>query len=176
MPWASCAKREALMLRSVSVKTTVGFLAISGMICSAFAQQAPREGGAAASGGEARPRATVAPLFLKVEWVRPPSQNDTKVRYTPIQENVSDPNVEMKYYGKAAKQILTTGAPGSDVTPYGVWTGTAEGPFAITFKRKDNYVNLTGLANIRWFTKTSGFHVVRPVVKLANGTLKIGRA
>jgi hypothetical protein len=161
------------MLRCVSVKTTVGFIVILGMICSAFAQQAPREQGAAA-GGEARQRATVAPLFLKVEWIRPPSQNDTKIRYTPVQENVNDPNVEIKYYGKAARQILTTGAPGSDVTPYGVWTGTAEGPFAITFKQKDNYVDLTGLANIRWFTKTSGFHVVRPVVKLANGTLMVG--
>jgi hypothetical protein len=35
-------------------------------------------------------------------------------------------------------------------------------------------VDLTGLANIRWFTKTSGFHVVRPVVKLANGTMMVG--
>jgi len=88
---------------------------------------------------------------------------------------VSDPNVEMKYYGKAAKQILTTGAPGSDITPYGVWSGTAEGPFAITFKLKNNdYADLTGLANIRWFVKTSGFHVVRPVLKLANGTLLVG--
>jgi hypothetical protein len=147
-------------------------LAILGMTCSAFAQQAPRD--EAAGGGEARPRATVAPLFLKVEWVRPPSQIDTKVRYTPVQENVSDPNVEIKYYGPAAKQILTTGAPGSDITPYGVWTGTAEGPFAITFRLKSSYVDLTGLANIRWSTKTSGFHVVRPVVKLANGTLLVG--
>ncbi len=163
------------MLRCVSVKTTAGFLAILGMMCSAFAQQAPRGEGAPAGGGEARPRVTVAPLFLKVEWVRPPSQNDTKVRYAPVQENVNDPNVEIKYYGAAAKQILTTGVPGSDITPYGVWTGTAEGPFAITFKLKNNnHVDLTGLANIRWFTKTSGFHVVRPVVKLANGTLLVG--
>jgi hypothetical protein len=58
-----------------------------------------------------------------------------------------------------------------------VWTGTAEsGPFALTFRNKNNYVDLTGLASIRWFTKTSGFHVVRPVVKLANGTMLVGDA
>jgi len=92
-----------------------------------------------------------------------------------VQENIKDPNVEIKYYGPAAKQILTTGAPGSEVTPYGVWTGTAEGPFAVTFKLKNgNYLDMTGLASIRWFTKTSGFHVVRPVVRLANGTLMVG--
>jgi len=146
----------------ISAKTTVGLLGLFGMVCSAFAQ-------------EARPPATTAPLAFKVEWVRPRNQEDTKSRYVPVQENVSDPNVEMKFYGTAAKQILTTGLPGSDVTPYGVWTGTAEaGPFAVTFKHKNNYVDLTGLANIRWFTKTSGFHVVRPVVKLANGTLLVG--
>ena len=160
-------KREGFMSCSVSVKTFVGFLAILGMVCSAFAQQAP-------AGGGARTAPTAAPLAFKVEWVRPASQEDTKVRYTPVQENVKDPNVEIKYYGAAAKQILTTGVPGSDVTPYGVWTGTAEGPFAITFRLKNNNLDLTGLANIRWFTKTSGFHVVRPVVKLANGTMLVG--
>jgi len=83
--------------RYCSLKMTIGFLALLAIACNAFAQQAPR-------GAEERPRATVAPLFLKVEWVPPPSQSDTKVRYSPVQENVSDPNVEMKYYGKAAKQ------------------------------------------------------------------------
>lgn len=160
------------MLNRFSVKTAAGVIVMLG-VCGASAQQAPREEGRA--GGEAAPRATAAPLFLKVEWVRPAGQENTKVRYVPVQENVADPNVEIKYYGAGAKQILTTGVPGSDVQPYGVWTGTAEsGPFAITFRQKNNYVDLTGLAFIRWSTKTSGFHVVRPVVKLANGTLMVG--
>lgn len=113
-------------------------------------------------------------LVFKVDWVRPTNQENTKVRYTPVQENIADPEVEIKYYGAGAKQILTTGAPGSDVTPYGVWSGTAETPFAITFRHKANYVDLTGLATVKWSTKTSGFHVVRPVVKLANGMLLVG--
>jgi hypothetical protein len=145
----------------------VGLIAILAISCHAFAQEA-------AAGGEAPPRVTAAPLFFKVDWVRPANQSDTKVRYMPVQENIGDPNVELKYYGAGAKQILTTGAPGSDLTPYGVWSGTAQSPFAITFRHKSNYVDLTGLASIRWFTKTSGFHVVRPVVKLANGTLLVG--
>ena len=150
------------MQRCKLARTTIGILVLVLMVCSAFAQ-------------EARQPATTAPLAFKVEWVRPKNQEDTKVRYMPVQQNVADPNVEMKFYGAAAKQILTTGAPGSDVTPYGVWTGTAEsGPFAVTFKLKNSYLDLTGLATIRWFTKTSGFHVVRPVVKLANGALMVG--
>ena len=130
------------------------------MVC-AFAQQAA-------------PPATAASLAFKVDWVRPANQEDTKVRYMPVQQNIADPNVIMTFYGKAAKQILTTGAPGSKETPYGVWSGTADGPFAVTFKMKDSFVNMTGLAYIRWFAKTSGFHVIRPVVKLANGSLLVG--
>jgi hypothetical protein len=44
-----------------------------------------------------------------------------------VQQNIADPNVIMTFYGKAAKQILTTGVPGSKEAPYGVWSGTAEG-------------------------------------------------
>jgi hypothetical protein len=149
------------MLRCIPVRAIVVLLILFGMTGGAFAQEARR--------------APTAPLAFKVDWVRPHSQDDTSVRYTPVQENIADPNVVMTSYGKAAKQILTTGVPGSDVTPYGVWTGTAEaGPFAVTFKLKDHYVDMTGLANIRWYTKTSGFHVVRPVVRLANGLLMVG--
>jgi hypothetical protein len=35
-------------------------------------------------------------------------------------------------------------------------------------------VDLTGRARIRWVTRVSGFHVVRPVVKLADGTWLVG--
>ena len=49
--------------------------------------------------------------------MRPANQEDTKVRYMPVQQNIADPNVVMTFYGQAAKQILTTGAPGSDVAP-----------------------------------------------------------
>jgi len=134
---------------------------IAASMLNAFAQQAA-------------PPVTAAPLAFKVEWVRPANQEDTKVRYMPVQQNVADPNVVMTFYGKATKQILTTGAPGSKETPYGVWTGTAEGPVAVTFKLKDRFLDMTGLANIRWSTKTSGFHVIRPVIKLANGNLLVG--
>ncbi len=153
------------MFRSIPARAILVLLMLSAMVCGAFAQ-------------EARRPPTSAPLAFKVDWVRPKNQEDTKVRYMPVQENIADPNVVMTFYG-AAKQILTTGIPaglpGSDITPYGVWTGTAEaGPFAVTFKLKDKYVDLTGLSNIKWYTKTSGFHVVRPVVKLANGTMMVG--
>jgi hypothetical protein len=166
------------------MKSTASFLAILAMACGsfAFAQQAPQppaQGQAGAGqgarprvggAGQARPGEVVAPLFFKVEWVRPPIQT---AQVPMIQENVVDPNVEVKWYGAAAKELLTTGTPGSDVAPFGVWSGECDGPFAITFRLKNSSVDMTGLANIRWFVKTSGFHEVRPVIVLPDGTMLV---
>jgi hypothetical protein len=47
-------------------------------------------------------------------------------------------------------------------------------PIAVAFREKNNFVDLTGLGKVRWVTRTSGFHVVRPMVKLADGTWLVG--
>jgi hypothetical protein len=182
------------MQRRVSIWSIGGLLAVLGMVCSAFvfgrtpAQQAPaaqeqRQGrgtggaqgatGAARGGGagQAAPGATVAPLFLKVTWIRPPDQTG---QTQALQENIAETNLEYKQYGAAAKQLLTTGTPNSDVAPFGVWSGECAGPFAITFRQKNNFVDLTGNANVKWTVKTSGFHVIRPVIKLPDGTMLVG--
>ena len=165
------------MSRCVSVKSIPGFLATLALVCGALIfgqlparaqEQAARPAGGGA--GQARPGEVAAPLYMKVEWVRPPSQTG---QVPVIQENIVNPNVQMKWYGTAAKHLLTTGTPWSDIAPFGVWSGECDGPFAITFHLKDTYVDMTGLANIRWFVKTSGFHEVRPVVKLPDGTMLV---
>lgn len=166
------------MQRCVSFRPILGFLFALGMLggASSFAQQNERvrqqqpEGQARQGGGEAA-RASSAPPVLKVEWVRPPSQNG---QVPVVQENIADPKIELKEYGAAAKEFLTSGTPGSESTPFTVWSGACTGPFAITFRQKDNYFDLTGLGRMRWTIKTSGFHEVRPVVKLADGTLLVG--
>lgn len=171
------------MPRCIFTRSTMGFLALLGLVCSAFvfAQQAPQgqaqgqgRGGAQAGrggGGGGAQRASAAPLFLKVEWVRPASQTE---QTAVVQENLADANIELKQYAPAAKQLLTSGNPGSPTAPFSVWSGECEGPFAITFRHKTNFVNLSGLSRVRWTVKTSGFHVVRPVVKLADGTMLVG--
>lgn len=63
---------------------------------------------------------------------------------------------------------------GQPSDPPNLWTGVCPQPVAATLRDRNNYVNLTGLARIRWVTRTSGFHVVRPVVKLADGTWLVG--
>jgi len=89
-----------------------------------------------------------------------------------VQANVVDPNLELKQYG-AGKEVLTNAGNPAQFIPFSAWTGVA-GPFALTFRHKANLLDLTGGAKIRWATKTSGFHVVRPVVKLADGSMFVG--
>ena len=144
---------------------------------SVFAQQPPQAGG--------YPRASAAPPILKVEWVPapnqktvPPGQADTPAGDAArmiTQGNIADPNVQLQKYGPGASKVLTSGTAGSTEQPYSVWAGTHEGPFAITFREKNYYLDMSSsVARIRWVVKTSGFHVVRPVVKLADGTLLVG--
>lgn len=140
-----------------------------GIFCGTllFVQGARAQGAAPAEG----PRASAAPPILTVEWVRPPSQ---KGPVPVVQENIADPNIELKQYGPGAKELITSGTPGSESTPFTVWSGACTGPFATTFRLKNNSMDLTGLGRIRWMVKTSGFHEVRPVVKLADGTMLVG--
>lgn len=164
------------MPRHRSTMPAIGLVLALGMVSILSAQQAApaqgrQGGGRGGGGGTGAARASTAPLFLDVSWVRPPSQTgQTKV----VQENIGDPNLELKQYGLHESCLLTSGNPGSETTPFSVWSGECESPFATLFRHRTNAVDLTGTAKIRWAVKTSGFHVVRPVVKLPDGTMYVG--
>jgi hypothetical protein len=65
-------------------------------------------------------------------------------------------------------------AAGARTDPPNLWTGVCQTPVAATLRDRNNYVDLRGLARIRWVTRTSGFHVARPVIRLADGTWLVG--
>jgi hypothetical protein len=137
------------------------------------AQQPPS---AAAQPADARGRGPGAPapppLFFKETWrIVGPAH-----AIAPNEFVVTNPNLELKLYGPSAtasdpdKRIWISGPPG----PPNIWTGMCTTPFAATLRDKNNYVDLTGLAKVRWTTRASGFHAVRPLIKLADGTFLIG--
>src|ERR1700733_8497505 len=103
-----------LMPRRARIRFTAVMVVLSAMLCCTwlcaqlYAQQRPA---GQAPAGKARPGVSAAPLFLKVEWMNAPGQTGQAPM---VQQNVTDPNVEVKWYGAAAKQLLTTGVPGSD--------------------------------------------------------------
>lgn len=122
---------------------------------SAFAQ-APRPAAAKPAGPP--------PLFFKETWKDGPGN-------VPLtQDGVTNPDLQLTIYGTTKEDFGITAEGG---VPH-IWTGLCATTCALTLSSKTNYVDLTGKAKIRWYTKVSGFHVVRPVLKLADGTLLVG--
>ena len=128
-----------------------------------FAQARGQGGGRGAAN-------TPPPLFFKEAWtITGPAH-----AIAPGESVLTSSNLELKLYGPSAT------APDPDkriwisTPPTNIWTGMTTTPFAATLRDKENYVDLTGMAKVRWITRASGFHVVRPVVKLADGNYYVG--
>jgi len=142
------------------------------VVGAAFAQQPAVPGGpTAATGRGGRAPLSIPPLFFKEEWQRPHNPNG---QVPVLPENLTNASLELKVYGTDAKDLTISGTTGSDTGPINLWTGLCTSPVMATLRDRDNYVNLTGLARVRWVTRASAFHVVRPVVKLADGTFLVG--
>jgi hypothetical protein len=118
-------------------------------------------------------------LFVREEWKQSPGGGEHPLKA----ENVANPNLELKLYsnasfdaGKSAPDggILMTGADKDDSNPSHLWTGICAQGCMAAFRHKTSYVDLTGLARITMNVKTSGLHVARVAVKLADGTWLIG--
>jgi hypothetical protein len=154
----------------MTLRTRIAVLAFAFVASSVtgFAQQpaAPAAGARAGGPGRGRP-----PLFFKEEW----RQTDKGGEH-PVDAAValSNPNLELKLYGPAAKEFLMTGSAGDENNPTHLWTGMCTSPCAATLRDKTRMVDLSGLARIKWNTKMSGFHQVRPLIKLADGTYLVG--
>jgi hypothetical protein len=156
------------MVRRFSSRSTVGLAAILGIASSTLL---PAQEPAAGRGGANAPRPTPAVLVMKAEFKPVVAGKTEQVPFVPA--NVVDPNLELKQYG-AGKEVLTNAGNPAQFIPFSAWTGVAAGPLALTFRDKTNMLDLSGGAKIRWATKTSGFHVVRPVIKLADGSMFVG--
>lgn len=109
------------------------------------------------------------PLFFSEKWKQTGAERDVD------HDVLSNANLELKLYGATSKQIqIAPTTPNNRQDPPNLWTGICTGPVAATLRDKSNYVDLTGRAKIRWQTRSAGFHVVRPVLKLADGTWLVG--
>lgn len=111
--------------------------------------------------GERRAPPPPLPLLFKESWKQTPENVQLS------QDLVSNPDLQLTVYGKAPEVNSEGGTPH-------VWTGLCLPSCAVTLKLKDSYADLSGKARIKWYSKTSGFHQIRPVVKLADGTLLAG--
>jgi hypothetical protein len=163
-------------VRSLALLTA---LTLSVAATHATAQSSTKDAPApgANSGGAPAPRTAGEPphvprpgLFFKEEW-KPPA---TKAGEHPLTAESNDnPNLEMTLHVPSGEADIT-GTPGDENNPTHAFLGLCTSPCAVAFKDKGHFADLTGLARIRWNTKTSGFHQVRPIVKLSDGTWLIG--
>ena len=113
------------------------------------------------------------PLFFKEEW-RPLENGPGPAPVSAA--NVANRGLEIRMYGPDAKNLMIYGAVPNEADQINVWiwNGHCTAPVAVTLRDKNKYVDLSGLARVRWTTRSSGFNVVRPVVKLADGRLLVG--
>lgn len=166
------------MSRRTLTLSVVKCLIPLGLLCSAplFAQ-APAQGGAP-RGAAARdlPPVPPPPLFFREQWEQTPAQKGGAENGEAgvMQKNVGDANLQLVLYGASSTHIQATGIPGNKGNPLHVWTGLCTTPCAVALRDKGNFVDLTNLASIKWNTKVSGMHRIRPMVKLADGTLLVG--
>ncbi len=100
------------------------------------------------------------PLLFKETWKDTPAVPLTAAV-------VTNADLELNVYGKTPEVNNEGGTPH-------VWTGLCIPACAVTLKLKSSFADLSGKARIKWFAKTSGFHAIRPVVKLADGRLLVG--
>jgi hypothetical protein len=128
-------------------------------LTSAFAQEPGARGGGRGPAPQPPP-----PLFFKETWKQAPGN----VPMT--QEFVVNPDLQVNLYGTGKEDF---GVTSEGNVPH-IWTGLCATSCAVTLSHKDSLVDLSGKGKIRWLTKTSGFHEVRPVLKLADGTFLVG--
>ena len=157
-----------LALKVVIVMSMVGALLAQERGAGARGGAGQRGAGPAAARGEGGAAGRV-PLFFKEEWSNPTGQEQAMT-----QSGVANASLELKFYGPTGKEILINGSPTNETNPPHPWTGMCTTPCGLTLRDKARMVDLSGLARIKWVTKMSGFHQVRPIVKLADGTLLVG--
>src|SRR5215470_1248032 len=111
------------------------------------------------------------PLLFKEEWKVPKHEGaatDENTRFSP--DVVTSERIEAKLYGPGSVPVRAAEHEGR----VDLWNGLATSPVAVTLRDKRNYVDLTGLARLRWIVRTNAIHTLYPVVKLADGTLAVG--
>jgi hypothetical protein len=139
-------------------------------------------GGRGGRGGQAAqqsPGATTAvypPLFFREDWKfdkSVPNVNDEREPEHPIvQTDVANANLEVHLYGDKAGTRTVLQPYNKDITY--VMSLLTTSNWAIALRDKNNDVDLTGLAMWTWRTRVSGFHLLRPILKLADGIWLVG--
>ena len=162
-----CERRfvQAICALGLSIICLVGLNWLAGEPARAAAQQP-----------QTSLRIEYPPLFFREDWKLagglPNINTPQEPEHTVVQGDVANPNLEVHLYGDKIGPATVKQTYNDDITY--VMTLLCTSNCAITLRDKNNDVDLTGLATIRWRTKISGFHLLHPILKLADGTWLVG--
>jgi hypothetical protein len=125
---------------------------------------------------QSQPAPSRPPLFFSEGWQPLKTPTDDHGAWPAAQGGVASPRLTLSLHGTSGKEIQLVAVRGqTDLYPMNLWTGTTTSPSGASLRDSDNFVDLSDpLAKIRWTVRTSGFHQVRPIIKLADGTWLIG--
>jgi len=141
----------------------------------AFAQ-APNAAPKEKVNARALPQNNKPALVLSEAWQHIPAD----VEHPVTQEAVTNPNLDLKLYGGAEggrnpdRGLWIVWHEQPQFEPLHLWTGLCKTNCAAALRDKYNYLDLRGNAMIRWDVKVAGLHLVRPILKLADGTWLVG--
>jgi hypothetical protein len=103
-------------------------------------------------------------LFFREDWKESPPE-------IPLSQNhVDNPELILQLYGEGKDSIKKSNHDRPVDDPYYVWSGLCIGNWLVSLKHKQNNVDLTGFAKIRWRSKQAGLRELRIALKLADGT------
>src|SRR3954452_4136786 len=85
-----------------------------------------------------------AGLFFREEWKELPAAKPV------TQEHLSNPDLILSLYGPGSEGIKKSHHDSPADDPWYIWSGEAEGNWAITLRHKNAWADLTGIAKIRW--------------------------
>jgi hypothetical protein len=91
-------------------------------------------------------------------------------RKPPRDARGTNPNLELKLYGPAARDVGVY----NHEKRFDLGSGVVTSPVAIALRDKTNDADLTGLARLRATIRTMSLHVLYPIVKLADGNYLAG--
>jgi hypothetical protein len=109
------------------------------------------------------------PLFFHEQWQ--PTAGTGEHPVTPA--SLGNPNLDLILVVPAG-QINLAGNPEDENNPLHTWSGLCTSPCGLVLRDRTHLADLSGLARLRWTTRTSGFHQIRPLLKLADGSWVVG--
>ena len=174
--------RKTMQKEQVYMARLIPAVFVLGLVGLCLTEQdglAQRGRGSAPSTRETSPGANTAvypPLFFhedfKFDKSAPNVNDEREPEHVIVAGDAASPNLDVRVYGDKAGMRAVTQPYNKDITY--VMSLLTTSNWAVTLRDKNNDVDLTGLAMWTWRTRISGFHLLRPIVKLANGTWLVG--